>query len=53
MAAIPTGGDSISRQAALQARGIGFVDLGTSGGLPGARAGACFMAGAEAPEVDA
>ena len=40
-------GDSIRRQAALSERGIGFVDLGTSGGLPGARDGACFMAGGE------
>ena len=44
-------GDSIRRQAALQGCGIGFVDLGTSGGLPGARHGACFMAGGEAPAV--
>jgi 6-phosphogluconate dehydrogenase len=40
-------GDSIQRHAALKERGIGFVDLGTSGGLPGARRGACFMAGGE------
>jgi 6-phosphogluconate dehydrogenase len=38
-------GDSRRRGAALAERGLEFVDLGTSGGLPGARAGACFMAG--------
>jgi 6-phosphogluconate dehydrogenase len=31
----------------LQDREIHFVDLGTSGGLEGARHGACFMAGGE------
>jgi 6-phosphogluconate dehydrogenase len=40
-------GDSIRRHARLQARGVGFVDLGTSGGIAGARHGACFMAGGE------
>lgn len=44
-------GDSIGRHAALAQRGIGFVDLGTSGGLPGARGGACFMAGGEPDAV--
>jgi 6-phosphogluconate dehydrogenase len=43
-------GDSIRRHARWKERGIGFVDLGTSGGLPGARDGACFMAGGE-PEA--
>ena len=38
-------GDSLRRQARLQARGLEFVDLGTSGGISGARQGACFMAG--------
>jgi 6-phosphogluconate dehydrogenase len=40
-------GDSIRRHRRLQARGIHFVDLGTSGGVSGARRGACFMAGGE------
>jgi len=40
-------GDSIRRHQRLQAKGIHFVDLGTSGGVEGARHGACFMAGGE------
>ena len=44
-------GDSIRRHARLRERGIQFVDLGTSGGLEGARHGACFMAGGERPAV--
>jgi 6-phosphogluconate dehydrogenase len=40
-------GDSRHRHARLAARGLHFVDLGTSGGLEGARHGACFMAGGE------
>ncbi|GLQ53975.1 NADP(+)-dependent, decarboxylating phosphogluconate dehydrogenase [Devosia nitrariae] len=40
-------GDSIRRHDRLKARGIDFVDLGTSGGLSGARTGACFMAGGD------
>jgi 6-phosphogluconate dehydrogenase len=44
-------GDSIRRHARLAQRGLGFVDLGTSGGLSGARDGACFMAGGEAAAV--
>jgi 6-phosphogluconate dehydrogenase len=38
-------GDSIDRQQRLHALGLHFVDLGTSGGVEGARQGACFMAG--------
>lgn len=38
-------GDSIRRNIRLKARGIHFVDLGTSGGFDGARHGACFMVG--------
>lgn len=38
-------GDSIRRHARMEAGGIRFVDLGTSGGVDGAREGACFMAG--------
>jgi 6-phosphogluconate dehydrogenase len=44
-------GDSIRRHARIRERGIGFVDLGTSGGLPGARHGACFVAGGKAEAV--
>ncbi len=40
-------GDSIRRHRRLKERGIRFVDLGTSGGVEGARRGACFMAGGE------
>lgn len=40
-------GDSLRRHARLAGRGLRFVDLGTSGGLAGARHGACFMAGGE------
>lgn len=40
-------GDSIRRYQRLKARGIQFIDLGTSGGVDGARDGACFMAGGE------
>jgi 6-phosphogluconate dehydrogenase len=43
-------GDSIRRHQRLKERGINFVDLGTSGGVDGARHGACFMAGGE-PEA--
>jgi 6-phosphogluconate dehydrogenase len=40
-------GDSVHRQQRLAERGLHFVDLGTSGGISGARSGACFMAGGE------
>jgi 6-phosphogluconate dehydrogenase len=40
-------GDSIRRHARLRARGLHFVDVGTSGGVTGARNGACFMAGGD------
>ncbi len=40
-------GDSIRRHRRLKEQGIHFVDLGTSGGIEGARNGACFMAGGE------
>ena len=40
-------GDSIRRHHRLKEKGIQFVDLGTSGGVDGARNGACFMAGGE------
>jgi 6-phosphogluconate dehydrogenase len=37
--------DSRRRAGEAAARGIRFVDMGTSGGVDGARRGACFMAG--------
>ncbi len=40
-------GDSIARHRRLRSRELHFVDLGTSGGVGGARHGACFMAGGE------
>lgn len=40
-------GDSIVRYERMKARDLHFVDLGTSGGLAGARGGACFMAGGD------
>ena len=44
-------GDSIRRHARMRERGLHFVDLGTSGGVDGAREGACFMAGGERAAV--
>jgi 6-phosphogluconate dehydrogenase len=44
-------GDSIRRYRRLKEKGIDFVDLGTSGGVEGARHGACFMAGGESEAV--
>jgi 6-phosphogluconate dehydrogenase len=44
-------GDSIRRHARLKERGIQFCDLGTSGGVSGARHGACFMIGGEREAV--
>jgi 6-phosphogluconate dehydrogenase len=44
-------GDSVSRFERLKSAGIHFVDLGTSGGVSGARNGACFMAGGEPDPV--
>ncbi len=45
-------GDSIRRQRRLRERGVHLVDLGTSGGVEGARRGACFMAGGERDAVE-
>ncbi|MBC7343288.1 MAG: decarboxylating 6-phosphogluconate dehydrogenase [Clostridia bacterium] len=39
--------DSIRHYQALTAKGINFADVGTSGGLAGARHGICAMVGAE------
>lgn len=41
-------GDSIRRHQRLSEKGLHLVDLGTSGGVEGARHGACFMTGGEA-----
>ncbi|WP_068469396.1 phosphogluconate dehydrogenase (NAD(+)-dependent, decarboxylating) [Candidatus Protochlamydia phocaeensis] len=40
-------GDSIRRHDKLAQKGFRFIDLGTSGGVSGAREGACFMAGGD------
>jgi len=45
-------GDSIRRHRRFEERGIHFVDLGTSGGVDGARHGACFMAGGDQEAMD-
>ncbi len=39
--------DSVRRHAALKKRGISFLDCGTSGGLEGARHGACLTIGGD------
>jgi 6-phosphogluconate dehydrogenase len=44
-------GDSIRRARRLALRGIQLVDAGTSGGVEGARHGACFMVGGEPAAV--
>lgn len=45
-------GDSIRRYRRLLNKRLGFVDLGTSGGVEGALTGACFMAGGERQAVE-
>lgn len=40
-------GDSIRRYHRLKEVGVHFLDVGTSGGISGARKGACFMVGGE------
>lgn len=40
--------DSVKRYNRLKARGIRFMDVGTSGGLAAAKTGYCFMAGGDA-----
>ena len=45
-------GDSIRRHGRLREQGMDLVDLGTSGGVEGARHGACFMAGGDAAAVE-
>ena len=44
-------GDSIQRGNKLKEKGIRFIDCGTSGGVSGARNGACFMIGGEKEAV--
>ncbi len=44
-------GDSIRRSRRMMEKGIYFCDVGTSGGVEGARNGACFMVGGERPAV--
>lgn len=39
--------DSVRRHAFFAEAGVRFLDLGTSGGVSGARHGACFMAGGD------
>jgi 6-phosphogluconate dehydrogenase len=45
-------GDSIRRHRRLAESGLELVDLGTSGGISGARHGACFMAGGKRGAVE-
>jgi len=45
-------GDSIRRHRRLKEQGLHLVDVGTSGGVGGARRGACFMAGGERDAVE-
>lgn len=44
--------DSIRREAELSKLGIYFVDCGTSGGVEGARYGACFMVGGKPGAIE-
>ncbi len=44
-------GDSIRRYRRLRDKQLQFVDLGTSGGIEGARHGACFMVGGDREPV--
>jgi len=43
--------DTVRRSKELAAKGIHYIDCGTSGGLSGARHGACLMIGGETSEV--
>src|SRR5688572_24569818 len=43
---------SIRHHKELKAAGIGFLDVGTSGGVVGARHGACFMVGGDAESFE-
>ena len=44
-------GDSMTRHRRMAERGLRFADVGTSGGVPGAHDGACFMAGGDAETI--
>jgi 6-phosphogluconate dehydrogenase len=44
--------DTLQRAPKLGARGLRFLDAGTSGGPGGARNGACLMIGGERPDFD-
>lgn len=44
-------GDSVRRAKKVKEQKIHFLDCGTSGGVPGARNGACFMVGGEEEAV--
>lgn len=44
--------DSVRHHGQLKAAHIDFLDVGTSGGVDGARSGACFMVGGEVPAFD-
>ena len=44
--------DDIDRAAAMSARGLHYVDIGTSGGVFGLERGFCLMVGGEAPVVE-
>lgn len=44
--------DSMRRATDLQEDSIHFIDVGTSGGVAGARNGACFMIGGQEPGVE-
>ncbi|HEY2587207.1 MAG TPA: decarboxylating 6-phosphogluconate dehydrogenase [Tepidisphaeraceae bacterium] len=44
--------DSIRRSEGLAKHGIGFVDVGTSGGVWGRQEGYCMMIGGEKPHID-
>lgn len=44
-------GDSIARAQRLERKQIDLIDVGTSGGVEGARRGACFMVGGKAQAV--
>jgi 6-phosphogluconate dehydrogenase len=45
--------DSIRRHRVFAEAGISFLDMGTSGGVSGARTGACFMAGGDRQAYEA
>ena len=45
-------GDSLRRYQRYKKHNLHFIDLGTSGGVDGARNGACFMAGGEEDAIN-